>query len=80
MMAKTGGGTYSMAMQQIIAQQDEQIQSMRDTLSEVYTTIDALMAWDNNILDEPHVCVEYKACVQAALALVAKLELQGYAP
>lgn len=43
-------------------------------LAEVFTKVDALMAWDNNILDEPRVCKEYKKCVSDVLDLLPRME------
>jgi hypothetical protein len=43
-------------------------------LRKTYLVVDALMVWDNNLLDEPRVCESYKACVNNALNLVGELE------
>lgn len=44
-------------------------------LRRAYTVTDELMAWDNNLLDDTRVCLEYKNCVNAQLNLVHDLKL-----
>lgn len=43
-------------------------------LKEGHRLIDALMAWDNNVLDEPSACEEYKRDIEKCLEWVERNE------